>query len=354
MAADRPRELNMNMDAQNNISLKTFNTFGIDVRADRMVVYHSIEELQDFIRCRVADGDDTPLLHIGGGSNLLFLNDFHGTILRSGIDDIYVTADEGDFVYVRVGSGMQWDAWVQYAVDSNWYGLENLSGIPGEVGASAVQNIGAYGAEAKDFILYVDCVDLQTGDIRHFCTAECEYRYRDSIFKNVVRGRYAITHVHFRLRHSFQPNLSYAGLRRELEQRNIQDYDLSAATLRQTVLDIRDAKLPKPEQLGNAGSFFTNPIIERSQWEALLAQHPEAPHYDVDETHVKVPAGWLIEQCGWKGRQLGRAAVYDKQALVLVNTGDATGQDILTLCQHIQADVRQTFGIELIPEVNVI
>ena len=341
------------MTTQHNISLKAFNTFGIDVTADRIVTYNSIEELQDFIRCRVADGDNTPLFHIGGGSNLLFLDNYHGTILHSAIDDIYVT-DEGEYIYVRVGAGVQWDAWVQYAVDSNWYGLENLSGIPGEVGASAVQNIGAYGSEAKDFILYVDCVDLQTGDIRHFCAAECEYRYRDSIFKNVVKGRYAITHVHFRLSHSFQPNLSYVGLRRELEARNMHDYDLSADVLRQTVLDIRNAKLPRPEELGNAGSFFTNPIISREQWEKLSAQYPEAPHYEVDERYVKVPAGWLIEQCGWKGRALGAAAVYEKQALVLVNKSNATGKDIATLCEHIQADVKAQFDINIVPEVNFI
>lgn len=342
------------MDIQNNISLKSYNTFGIDVHADRMVTYHSIEELQDFIRCRVADGDNSPLLHIGGGSNLLFTTNFHGTILRSAIADIFVTADEGDFVYVRVGAGVQWDAWVQYAVDSSWFGLENLSGIPGEVGASAVQNIGAYGSEAKDFILFVDCVDLQTGDIRHFCAAECEYRYRDSIFKNVVKGRYAITHVHFRLSHSFQPNLSYAGLRNQLDTRGIHDYDLSAQVLRQTVLDIRNAKLPDPAKLGNAGSFFTNPIIGRDQWERLVAEYPEAPHFDIDPEHVKVPAGWLIEQCGWKGKTMGPAAVYDKQALVLVNTGGATGADIQALYQQVQADVETRFGIRIQTEVNVI
>lgn len=342
------------MEIQDNISLKSFNTFGIDVCADSMVTYNSIEELQDFIRCRVADGIDTPLLHIGSGSNLLFTDHFRGTILHSGIADIYVTADEGDYVYVRVGAAVQWDAFVQYAVDSRWFGLENLSGIPGEVGASAVQNIGAYGSEAKDFILFVDCVDLQTGDIRHFCAAECEYRYRDSIFKNVVRGRYAITHVHFRLAHDFQPNLSYAGLRRELAQRGINDYDLSAEMLRQTVLEIREAKLPRPEQLGNAGSFFTNPIMSREAWDTFAAAHPDAPHFEADADSVKVPAAWLIEQCGWKGKQLGPAAVYERQPLVLVNRGGATGADILALCRHIQADVQSRFGIALEPEVNVI
>ena len=324
------------------------------MKADRLVTYQSIEELQDFIRCRVADGDESPLLHIGSGSNLLFVDHFHGTILRSAINDIVVTADEGEYIYVRVGAGVLWDEWVQYAVDSHWFGLENLSGIPGEVGASAVQNIGAYGSEAKDFILYVDCVDLQTGDIRHFCTAECEYRYRDSIFKNVVKGRYAITHVHFCLSHEFRPNLGYDGLKKALADGGIEEYDLSAELLRKTVIDIRNSKLPQPSELGNAGSFFTNPIIGREQWTTLSGQYPEAPHFDVDEQHVKIPAAWLIEQCGWKGRKEGDAAVYDKQALVLVNLGNATGADIMTLCQRIQNDVRERFGIDLQPEVNII
>ena len=342
------------MEIQSNCSLLRRNTFGIEARAAYIFDYDSVDELQAFLAGLHTAGSTTPMLHIGGGSNLLFVNDFNGIVLHSRLHGIEVTADEGDYVYVRVASGTTWDNFVQYAVDSNWYGLENLSLIPGEVGAAAIQNIGAYGVEAKDFILFVDTVDLQTGAIRHFTADECEYGYRTSIFKTTLRGRYAVTHVHFSLRHSFQPNLEYGGIRAALSERGIQEFDVTPQALRQTIIDIRRQKLPDPAVLGNAGSFFTNPIVERSVFESLQKQYPDAPHYDVDATHVKVPAGWMIEQCGWKGRALGHAAVYDRQALVLVNNGDATGSDIAALSAAIQADVHEKFGIDIQPEVNFI
>jgi len=342
------------MIIKDNHSLAEHNTFGIAATAQQFVEYDSVDELQMFVGRRAANGDTSPLLHIGGGSNLLFLNDYHGTILHSAMKDITVTADEGEYVYVRVSAGFTWDEWVQYAVDSYWYGLENLSGIPGEVGASAVQNIGAYGSEAKDFILFVDAVDLETGAIRHFTNEECRYGYRDSIFKNELRGRYAVTHVHFRLTHDFRPRLEYGGIRRAIEARGIEEVNLTAEQLRQIILEIRREKLPDPAVLGNAGSFFKNPIVDRSVFERIQKTYPEAPHYEVDADHVKIPAGWMIEQCGWKGKTLGRAGVYEKQALVLVNRGNATGRDISDLCATIQADVEARFGIRISPEVNFI
>lgn len=342
------------MTIEKDCSLLGHNTFGIDAKARQLVEYHTIEELQSFVRQRAQAGDTTPLLHIGSGSNLLFLRDFDGTILHSCIRDFKVTADEGDYVYVRIGAGIGWDEWVQYALDSHWYGLENLSLIPGEVGASAIQNIGAYGSEAKDFILFVDTVDLQTGDIRHFTAEECGYGYRDSIFKHELRGRYAVTHVHFRLSHSFRPRLDYGGIRRALAERGFDEVNLTAAQLRQTIIEIRRAKLPDPKELGNAGSFFTNPIVEQQTYERLKTAFPDMPHYEVDERHVKIPAGWLIEQCGWKGRSKGAAGVYEHQALVLVNRGGASGKDIQQLCEAIQNDVETRFGISLKPEVNFI
>ena len=337
-----------------NCSLKEHNTFGIAASARQLVEYDSVDELQMLVGRRAATEDTTPLLHIGGGSNLLFLGDFDGTILRSAIRDITVTADEGDNVYVRVGAGLSWDEWVQYAVDSSWYGLENLSLIPGEVGASAVQNIGAYGAEAKDFILFVDTVDLLTGAIRHFTAEECRYGYRDSIFKHELRGRYAVTHVHFRLSHSFRPHLDYGGLRQALQQRDIDEVNLTAAQLRQTIIEIRRSKLPEPAVLGNAGSFFMNPVVPRATFERIAAAYPDAPHYDVGADRVKIPAGWMIEACGWKGKALGRAGVYEKQALVLVNRGGATGAEIKQLCEQVQADIEAHFGVWVTPEVNFI
>ena len=348
-----------------NCSLREHNTFGINAKAQQLVEYDTIEELQAFIRQRNSQlnlGSSTPgdlstlppLLHIGGGSNLLFLKDFEGTILHSNIRNIQVTAEEGDTIYVRVSAGITWDDWVAYAIDSSWYGLENLSLIPGEVGASAVQNIGAYGVEAKDFIIFVDTVDLLTGDIRHFTAEECRYGYRDSIFKHELRGRYAVTHVHFRLSHNFQPRLDYGNIRQALQAKGIEEYDLTPQVLRQTIIEIRRSKLPEPSELGNAGSFFTNPIVSRADYERIAASYPNVPHYDVDAIRVKIPAGWMIEQCGWKGRALGRAGVYEKQALVLVNHGGATGQEVAALCHAIQQDVLQRFGILITPEVNFI
>jgi UDP-N-acetylmuramate dehydrogenase len=219
------------------------------------------------------------------------------------------------------------------------------------VGASAIQNIGAYGSEAKDFILYVDCVDLETGDIRHFCRAECEYGYRDSIFKNVVAGRYAVTHVHFQLSHSFRPNIEYGGIRKVLEEQGVQEWDLSPQVLRQTIIRLRQQKLPDPAVTGNAGSFFKNPVVSREKFEQLASSYPTIPHYDVSPSEVKIPAAWLIEQCGWKGRSQGRVAVHDRQPLVLVNLGGAKGEEVRQLALDIVNDIDNRFGIHLEPEV---
>ena len=344
-----------------NCSLRERNTFRIEARAALLVEYDTVEDLQDFIRQQAAQQADehqrtipTPILHIGGGSNLLFLNDYSGTILHSRIRDIHVTEEREDSIVVRVSAGTAWDEWVQYAIIHQWYGLENLSLIPGEVGAAAVQNIGAYGLEAKDFIVCVDTVDLRTGDTRQFTAEECQYGYRDSIFKHELRGCYAVTHVHFRLSRTFLPRIEYGGIRKALLEKGIQEDSLTPEQLRQTIIEIRQSKLPDPHVLGNAGSFFTNPIVPRADYERIAARYPDAPHFAVDTDLVKIPAGWMIEQCGWKGRNLGRAGVYEKQALVLVNLGNATGQEVAQLCRTIQQDVEKTFGICIVPEVNFI
>lgn len=342
------------MKISEHCSLLGHNTFGIAARARRLVEYDSAEELQAFIRQRKEETDHTPLLHIGGGSNLLFTKDFEGTILHSCIQGIELLSDDGKNVEVRVGAAVVWDDFVDYAVRHGWFGLENLSLIPGEVGASAVQNIGAYGAEAKDFISLVETIDLQTGTSRQFTNGECQYAYRHSIFKTELRGRYAVTYVRFRLSRTFHPNLEYGGLRLALSKNGIEPGQLTASLLRATIIGIREGKLPDPKVLGNAGSFFTNPIVPRSEYERIAREFPEVPHYEVDSQYVKIPAGWLIEQCGWKGKALGRAGVYEKQALVLVNLGGATGAEIVELCQAVQASVRERFQIDIQPEVNFI
>ena len=335
------------MKIKENYSLLGHNTFGIDVRCQRFAEYDTPEELVTMV-------GQPNLLHIGGGSNLLFLHDYEGTILHSGIRTIEAH-DEGDTVRLRVGAAVVWDKLVEYTISKRWYGIENLSLIPGEVGASAVQNIGAYGAEAKDYIVEVECMNLQTGERRNFTNKECGYAYRHSIFKTAeYRGRWAVLYVTYRLSHTFTPHLDYGGIRAELERLGINPSTLSAQQLRQVIIGIRQSKLPDPQVQGNAGSFFMNPVVEREKYASLARQYPNMPHYDVDEGHVKIPAGWMIEQCGWKGRSLGKAAVHDRQALVLVNLGGATGQDILHLCEIIRHDVAERFGIDIRPEVNFI
>lgn len=339
------------MKELSNISLKPYNTFGIDVKARCLAEYESVEELQHLLQKYC----DSRKLHIGGGSNLLFLNDFDGVILHSAILGVEVVEETDKDVVVKVGSGMVWDDLVAESIEHGWYGLENLSLIPGEVGASAVQNIGAYGAEAKDFIVSVELVDMANGECLKMKNEECEYAYRYSIFKSdALRGRYAVTHVCYRLSKVFVPHLEYGGLKKAVEACGIALDELTASRLRDIIIGTRNGKLPDPKVLGNAGSFFMNPIVDRVKFESLLAEYPGMPHYEVDNDRVKIPAGWLIEQSGWKGRRLGNAGVYEKQALVLVNHGGASGQDIVRLCETVRSDVSDKFGIDIHPEVNFI
>lgn len=339
------------MKELSNISLKPYNTFGIDAKARCLAEYESVEELQHLLQKYC----DSRKLHIGGGSNLLFLNDFDGVILHSAILGVEVVEETDKDVVVKVGSGMVWDDLVAESIEHGWYGLENLSLIPGEVGASAVQNIGAYGAEAKDFIVSVELVDMANGECLKMKNEECEYAYRYSIFKSdALRGRYAVTHVCYRLSKVFVPYLEYGGLKKAVEACGIALDELTASRLRDIIIGTRNGKLPDPKVLGNAGSFFMNPIVDRVKFESLLAEYPGMPHYEVDNDRVKIPAGWLIEQSGWKGRRLGNAGVYEKQALVLVNHGGASGQDIVRLCETVRSDVSDKFGIDIHPEVNFI
>lgn len=332
-----------------NYSLLPYNTFGMDVKAARFVEYESVDELQGFLTGR--QEKDAPLLHVGRGSNLLFVSDYSGTVLHSGIKGIQVVQETEEFVDLRVGAGEVWDNLVDYTVQKGWYGAENLSLIPGEVGASAVQNIGAYGVEAKDLILAVETVAVETGELRVFTNEECHYAYRESIFKKELKGKYIVTYVTYRLQKKPVYHLDYGNIRSELQK---EGGELSLAGLRQIIIHIREAKLPDPEKIGNAGSFFMNPIVPVQQFEELLKMYPEMPHYKVDETRVKIPAGWMIDRCGWKGKHLGRAGVHDKQALVLVNLGGATGAEVVRLAEAIVRSVKEKFGITICPEVNFI
>lgn len=328
-------------------SLLRRNTFGMDVKCDRFIEFSSADEASKMLPSVCKDN----YIIIGGGSNVLFTKDFPGTVIRSGITGIQEKLYD-DHVIIRCGSGENWDGIVAYCVARNYHGAENLSLIPGDVGASAVQNIGAYGAEAKDIIETVEAVEIATGNSFTFTKEECQYAYRHSRFKTEWRNRFFITHVTYRLSLLFSPELDYGNIRSVLDSKGISTP--TASQLRDVIMEIRRTKLPDPAVQGNAGSFFMNPIVDKEKFNALLSAFPNMPHYSVDDTKEKIPAGWLIDQCGWKGKSLGRAGVHDKQALVLVNRGGATGNDIIRLCEIIRSDVKRKFGIEINPEVNII
>ena len=318
------------------------NTFGIDVTAARFLEYGSEDELRELI---AAGQVVAPWLHIGGGSNLLFIKDYEGTVLHSRIGGLEVTSEDEEHVWVRVGAGVVWDDFVAWCVKRHWYGAENLSLIPGEVGASAVQNIGAYGVEVKDLITSVETINMAR-EKRIYGVDECGYSYRRSLFKQPEMKAVFVTYVNFCLSKREHYTLDYGTIRQELEKYPV----LNLETLRRVIIDIRQSKLPDPKVLGNAGSFFMNPIVPRRQFESLQREYPDMPHYDVDAGRVKIPAAWMIDRCGWKGKALGPAAVHGRQALVLVNSGGATGADI----DAVRASVREKFGIDIHPEVCLI
>ena len=281
----------------------------------------------------------------------MFLSDYPGLVLHSSVKGVETVAETDEWVELRVGSGMVWDDFVAYTVEKGFYGAENLSLIPGEVGASAVQNIGAYGVEVKDLVVSVDAVDAATGKKRRFTREECRYAYRDSIFKKELKGRYFVTYVTYRLSKLPVFHLDYGNVRAELEKDGMEP---TLANVRRVIAAIRSNKLPDPKVTGNAGSFFMNPVVSQEQFDRLQAEYSEMPSYRLDGNRVKIPAGWLIERCGWKGKALGPAAVHDRQALVLVNRGGATGRDVLRLADEVARSVKERFGIEISPEVNLI
>ena len=326
-------------------SLLPHNTFGIDARCSRFLEYENAVEAQQV--AQILRDSSLPYIIIGSGSNLLLTRDYEGIVVHSAIKGKDISGCR-----IACGSGETWDDIVAVSLHNGLYGAENLSLIPGDVGASAVQNIGAYGVEAKDFICEVHAVEIATG---HLCVIDrdgCQYGYRQSRFKQDWKNRFLITMVVYEFSDIFEPRMDYGNIRVELEHRNISKP--TALQLRQVIIDIRNAKLPDPKVQGNAGSFFMNPVVSRQKYEELLTLYPQMPHYAVDSDHEKIPAGWMIDQCGWKGKSLGRAGVHDKQALVLVNRGGATGQEIVYLCETIRKDVKEHFGIDIQPEVNII
>ena len=330
------------------------NTFGIEAKARAVITYASEEQLKEAVRTIHEQHEGLPVMMIGAGSNLLFLNDYPGVVLKSDIKGLQLREETTDEVLVEVGSGETCDDLISQAIRMGWHGMENLSLIPGQVGAAAVQNIGAYGVEAQDVIEEVRGLSIADGSPRVWKRSDCRYGYRRSIFKEELWGKYAITSVTFRLSKHFSPKLQYGGLIKAIEERGLNPDSITAEQLRQVIIDIRRTKLPDPAVEGNAGSFFKNPIVPKEKAEQLLSEHPTMPHYPTDGEGVKLAAGWLIEKAGWKGRSLGPAAVHSRQALVLVNRGGATGEDIQRLAQAIVRDVEAQFGVELEPEVNFI
>lgn len=328
---------------QKDISLRQYNTFGIDVKARMFVQYTEADDLHRIF----SDYHDVPYFHLGGGSNVLFTKDYDGMILHSQIIGHEILSENDSEIIVKVGSGVVWDDFVEYCVSNGWAGAENLSLIPGEVGASAVQNIGAYGAEVKDLIVSVYVYDVLTGDYRTIGVEECDYAYRNSMFKR--NKNLIVTHVVYRLSKKFCPNISYGNIRTHVTNPET----LTLRELRNIIIAIRNEKLPDPKVTGNAGSFFMNPVVSEEKFESLYRQYPDMPHYKVDGG-VKIPAGWMIEQCGWKGRVMGNAGVHKNQALVLVNMGGAKAEDVVNLASAICKDVYDRFGIRIHPEVNYI
>lgn len=331
-------------------SLLPYNTFGIDVQAQYFTEVHTVADLRQALKKA-----PKPWLILGGGSNIVFAKDVPGTVLKNSLRGITPIGQTTDTAWLKVGAGETWHYFVQHCVAHDLGGLENLSLIPGTVGAAPIQNIGAYGVEVKDSLTEVEALDLEDpeGPLHTFTCEDCRFGYRDSIFKHEAKGRYCITAVTFALSRSghHRLNTSYGDIRHTLD--GMQVHTPTIADISQAVIHIRSSKLPNPAEIGNCGSFFKNPEVEQEVLQRIRSTHPQVPHYDLPNGQVKIPAGWLIEQCGWKGKRVGHVGTYPRQALVLVNHGGATGEEVWAFAQAIVESVVGQFGIRLEPEVNV-
>ncbi len=330
-----------------NFSLLNYNTFGIDVKADRFFCFTDEQQLIKFLQTQNKAKQE--IFVLGGGSNILFTGHFNGLIIHPQNKGIHIINQTKNKVLVKVAAGEIWDNFVAWAVNNNLFGTENLSLIPGSVGAAPIQNIGAYGMEVCNCIEKVKAVEIASGNVVFFSNNDCRFGYRSSIFKRKEAGRYIITEVYFNLTKNGSLNLSYGTIKDTLPK----DSEINIKILRQAIISIRNSKLPDPEKIGNAGSFFKNPEVSVDQARQLKEQCEDLPTFRAGDK-IKLAAGWLIDQCGWKGKRIGDAGVYDKQALVLVNYGKATGTEIARLSKDIRNDVYKKFGISLEPEVNIL
>lgn len=333
------------MIIQENISLKSYNTFGIDVNAKRFVTINSLKELKEILAI------ENDIFLLSGGSNMLLISEIRKIVLHLELKGILVNDTEKDVVYVTAEAGENWHEFVLWCISQNYGGLENLSLIPGNVGTSPIQNIGAYGVEIKDTFHQLEALEIATGNIKIFSNSECNFGYRNSVFKNELKGKYIIVSVTFKLtktNHNY--NISYGAIADCLTDKN----NPSLKEISDAVIAIRESKLPDPQKIGNSGSFFKNPVITLNEFKILQQKYPSVPHYIVSDNEIKIPAGWLIEQSGFKGQRFGDAGVHKNQALVLVNYGNATGAEIYKLAQTIQQKIKEDFDISLEIEVNII
>ncbi|MBE7692659.1 UDP-N-acetylmuramate dehydrogenase [Tenacibaculum finnmarkense] len=335
------------MNIQQNISLKKYNTFGIHVNAKRFVSIDSLYNLQQLLK------SEKDLFLISGGSNMLLTKNIEKLVVHLNLKGISIDRENENDIYITVNAGENWHEFVLWCVSQNYGGIENLSLIPGNVGTCPIQNIGAYGVEVKDTITRVEAIEIETGKLVCFSNEDCNFGYRNSIFKNASKGKYIITSVCFKLsKKEHKLNTSYGAIEAEFTSKNIVNPTIK--NISDAIIAIRKSKLPDPKKIGNSGSFFKNPVISKNHFETLINQFPLIPHYEISKTEVKVPAGWLIEQCGFKAKRFGACGVHEKQALVLVNYANATGKEIYELAQKIQATIKDTFQIDLEIEVNII
>lgn len=340
----------LNEIVHQDVQLQPYNTLDVSAKARLFATISSVDELQQLLQESPVDTDD--ILVLGGGSNILFADNFPGLVLQMAIKGKEIVRENDSFVWLEIGGGENWHQTVRYAINKGWGGIENLSLIPGTVGAAPIQNIGAYGVELADVFERLEAVNIESAGVHTFDKEECEFGYRDSIFKRELKGKFAITKVVLKLSKNPEINSSYGAIQSELEKRNISEPTIR--DISDIVISIRNNKLPNPEALGNAGSFFKNPVVEAENFERLQQSYPQIPGYELSENEIKVPAGWLIEEAGWKGKRIGNTGTFRQQALVIVNHGGATAEEILNLAAKIQETVREKFEIDLVPEVNII
>jgi len=334
-----------------NFSLKHLNTFGVEAKAKYFVQLNSTQEIIDFIRDKKFAPHNTLILN--GGSNTLFTQDFEGLVIKINNVGWEIVKQDQEHVFIKVSAGENWDNFVSFTIYSDFAGLENLSMIPGNVGAAPIQNIGAYGVEQKDHFHNLEAVNIESGKIRVFDAKDCKFGYRSSIFKTGLKGKYIVLSVTYKLNKKAKLNIEYGAIRNELKNMGLEE-NITITNVSQAIRNIRGSKLPDPEKIGNAGSFFKNPVVSKEKYFALLEKHPKITAFPDENNKYKIAAGWMIDQLGWKGTRRGDAGVCETQALVLVNYGNATGSEIVSLANEIQQSVNDAFSILLEPEVNIV